>query len=40
MIKRTEQLMKEAAKDLNFIEAAKFRDELFALKEAFRKKFE
>jgi excinuclease ABC subunit B len=40
MIKRTEQLMKEAAKDLNFIEAAKFRDELFALKEAFKKKFE
>lgn len=39
MIKHTETLMKEAAKDLNFIEAAKFRDELFALKEAFKKKF-
>jgi excinuclease UvrABC helicase subunit UvrB len=31
--------MKEAAKDLNFIEAAKFRDELFALREALKKKF-
>ncbi|MFK7948848.1 MAG: excinuclease ABC subunit UvrB [Saprospiraceae bacterium] len=39
MIKRTEKLMKEAAKELNFIEAAKFRDELFALREAFKKKF-
>ena len=39
MIKHTEKLMKEAAKDLNFIEAAKFRDELFALREAFKKKF-
>ncbi|MGB1121435.1 MAG: helicase-related protein, partial [Saprospiraceae bacterium] len=39
MIKHTEQLMKEAAKDLNFIEAAKFRDELFALREVFKKKF-
>lgn len=39
MIKNTERLMKEAAKELNFIEAAKFRDELFALKEAFKKKF-
>ena len=39
MIKHTESLMKEAAKELNFIEAAKYRDELFALKEAFKKKF-
>jgi excinuclease ABC subunit B len=39
MVKHTESLMKEAAKELNFIEAAKYRDELFALKEAFKKKF-
>jgi excinuclease ABC subunit B len=39
MMKHTESLMKEAAKELNFIEAAKFRDELFALRESFKKKF-
>ncbi len=39
MIKHTESLMKAAAKELNFIEAAKFRDELFALRESFKKKF-
>ena len=39
MMKHTESLMKAAAKELNFIEAAKFRDELFALRESFKKKF-
>jgi excinuclease ABC subunit B len=39
MIKHTESLMKAAAKELSFIEAAKFRDELFALRESFKKKF-
>lgn len=39
MIQHTEKQMKEAAKELNFIEAAKFRDELFALRAAFKKKF-
>lgn len=29
----TEKKMKQAAKDLDFITAAQFRDELFALKE-------
>ena len=32
MIARTEDLMKKAAKDLDFITAAQYRDELFALK--------
>jgi excinuclease ABC subunit B len=32
MIKETERKMKKAAKDLDFIEAAQLRDELFALK--------
>lgn len=32
MIKETERKMKEAAKDLDFIEAAQLRDELFELK--------
>ena len=39
MMKHTEQQMKDAAKALNFIEAAKYRDELFALQEVFKKKF-
>jgi len=33
MIKETERKMKKAAKDLDFISAAQFRDEVFALKE-------
>jgi excinuclease ABC subunit B len=32
MIKETERQMKKAAKELDFIEAARLRDELFALK--------
>ncbi|MCB0652325.1 MAG: excinuclease ABC subunit UvrB [Saprospiraceae bacterium] len=38
MIGQTEQKMKKAAKDLDFITAAQFRDELFALKQQLRKK--
>jgi excinuclease ABC subunit B len=32
MIENTEQKMKKAAKELDFISAAQYRDELFALK--------
>ena len=32
MVEETEQKMKKAAKDLDFITAAQYRDELFALK--------
>ncbi len=38
-IKATEKLMKQAAKNLDFIEAAKYRDELFALKKQLKEKF-
>lgn len=38
MIGQTEQKMKKAAKELDFITAAQFRDELFALKQQLRKK--
>ena len=38
-IKATEKMMKAAAKELNFIEAAQYRDELFALKKTMRERF-
>lgn len=38
-IKETEKKMKDAAKKLDFIEAAEFRDELFALKKLLRERF-
>lgn len=38
-IKQTEKKMKDAAKKLDFIEAAQFRDELFALKKTLRERF-
>lgn len=37
MIKRTESLMKKAAKDMDFMTAAQLRDELFALKDKLKK---
>jgi len=37
MIEQTNRKMKKAAKDLDFISAAQFRDELFALKEQLKK---
>ena len=39
LIAQTEKKMKEAAKDLDFIMAAQFRDELFALKKKFKDKY-
>ena len=39
MISATEKKMKEAAKDLDFISAAQFRDELFALKKKLKEAF-
>ena len=36
MIQETEDKMKKAAKELDFISAAQFRDELFALKKKWR----
>lgn len=39
MIKLTEKKMKEAAKQLDFVEAAQFRDELFALKKTYKERF-
>ena len=39
MIQETEQKMKKAAKDLDFITAAQFRDELFALKKRLKEVF-
>ena len=36
MMIQTEKRMKEAAKDLDFLSAAQFRDELFALKKKFK----
>ena len=38
-IKATTKMMKDAAKELNFIEAAQFRDELFALKKILKERF-
>lgn len=38
-IKETEKKMKAAAKNLDFIEAAQFRDELFALKKTLKERF-
>ncbi len=38
LIKATEGKMKEAAKDLDFISAAKYRDEMFALKKKLKEK--
>jgi len=38
-IKETEKKMKDAAKKLDFIEAAQYRDELFALKKTLRERF-
>ena len=38
-MKETEKKMKEAAKTLDFVEAAQFRDELFALKKLLRERF-
>ncbi len=38
LIETTEQKMKKAAKELDFITAAQYRDELFALKQQLRKK--
>jgi excinuclease ABC subunit B len=38
-MKKTEQDMKKAAKDLDFIEAARFRDELYALQKIFKERF-
>ncbi|MGI6219008.1 MAG: excinuclease ABC subunit UvrB [Bacteroidaceae bacterium] len=38
-LKRTEQLMKEAAEKLEFIQAAQYRDELFKLKALYEKQF-
>jgi excinuclease ABC subunit B len=38
-IKATNKMMKDAAKELNFIEAAQFRDELFALKKTLKERF-
>ena len=35
----TEKKMKDAAKDLDFITAAQFKDELFALKKKYKDKF-
>ena len=37
-IERTRKLMKEAAKKLNFIEAAQYRDELLKMEEALKAK--
>ena len=37
-IANTERKMKKAAKDLDFITAAQFRDELFALKKKLKEK--
>ena len=37
MIEQTNRKMKKAAKELDFISAAQYRDELFALKEQLRK---
>jgi excinuclease ABC subunit B len=39
LIKETENNMKKAAKDLDFMAAAQYRDELFALKKQFKDKF-
>ncbi len=39
LIASTEKKMKDAAKDLDFITAAQFRDELFALKKKYKDKF-
>lgn len=38
-IKATTKMMKDAAKDLNFLEAAQYRDELFALKKTLKERF-
>ena len=38
-MKKTEQDMKKAAKDLDFIEAARLRDELYALQKIFKERF-
>jgi excinuclease ABC subunit B len=39
MIAEVENKMKKAAKDLDFITAAQFRDEMMSLKKTFREKF-
>ena len=39
MILQAEKKMKEAAKDLDFIMAAQYRDELFALKKKFKDRY-
>jgi excinuclease ABC subunit B len=39
MIAEVENKMKKAAKDLDFITAAQFRDEMMVLKKTFREKF-
>ncbi len=39
MIKNTRKNMEKAAKDMNFMEAAKLRDEMFALQELLKEKF-
>ena len=40
MIAQTEKKMKEAAKDLDFISAAQFRDEMLALKKKFKMRYD
>jgi excinuclease ABC subunit B len=40
MLAQTEKKMKEAAKELDFISAAQYRDELFALKKKFKDRYE
>jgi excinuclease UvrABC nuclease subunit len=39
MIAEVENKMKKAAKDLDFITAAQFRDEMMSLRKTFREKF-
>jgi excinuclease ABC subunit B len=39
LMSQTEKKMKDAAKDLDFIMAAQFRDELFAMKKKFKDRY-
>jgi len=39
-IAKTKRAMEKAAKELNFIEAARFRDEMYALQELLEKKMD
>jgi excinuclease ABC subunit B len=39
MIKNTRKNMEKAAKEMNFMEAAKLRDEMFAMQQLLKEKF-